>query len=369
MKKVLLASSALALVGAFASPAAAAEWDVKVGGYMTQVVGYGDSDADVSGTSVDGDFDGVDVYSDSEVHFLPSITLDNGLKFGANIQLEGSTNGDQIDESYMFVRGSFGELLLGSENSAGYKMQYNAPNAGIVSINSGTMSAWIPFSFDAGQLFRGTLGTTSLENSTNNDAQRITYFTPRFAGFQVGASYARDALQDSSGPVDADTSLHDIFDIGANYVNSFGDFNVAVSGRWGTASAADASGAPDPDIWGAGINLGFAGFTVGGAYAKQNDAGASNGRAWDVGAAYETGPWGFSVEYFNGKNRGGPEDGSAELGNESLEQYLVSGAYALASGVSLGVFGAYVDFDDASGGEEDGSVDGFVIGTGISLSF
>ena len=45
MKKVLLASSALALVGSFASPAAAAEWTVKVGGYMTQAVGFASVDA------------------------------------------------------------------------------------------------------------------------------------------------------------------------------------------------------------------------------------------------------------------------------------------------------------------------------------
>ena len=46
MKKVLLASSALALVGAIASPAAAAEWDVRVGGYMEQFVAYASSDFD-----------------------------------------------------------------------------------------------------------------------------------------------------------------------------------------------------------------------------------------------------------------------------------------------------------------------------------
>ena len=29
--------------------------------------------------------------------------------------------------------------------------------------------------------FRGTLGTTFLENDLNNDVQRFTYFTPRFS--------------------------------------------------------------------------------------------------------------------------------------------------------------------------------------------
>jgi len=379
MKKVLLASSALALVGSFASPAAAAEWNMRVGGYMTQAVGFADVDADFS-----GEFDGVDVYSDTEIHFVPSITLDNGIQFGANIQLEGNTSGDQIDESYMFIKGSFGEVLIGSENSAGYKMRYGPPNPGILGINSGTFSAWIPFSTGGDQLFRGTLGTTALEVSTNNDSQRITYFTPRFSGFQLGASYARDGEQDSSGAVDTDGALHDIFDIGANYVNSFGDANVALSGRWGTANDNDGS---DSSIWSIGTQVGFSGFTVGGAYAEQNGAGVRNGRAWSAGVAYATGPWAIGVEYFNGKNRGNGDGEAAsvgivggvpavipstltpESGDEKLEQFLVQITYSVGAGVSVSAYGAWADFDDADGGVTKDDIDGFVIGTGIALSF
>ena len=357
MKKVLLGTSAIALAAAFASPAASAEWNVRVGGYMTQAVGYGNSDANFS-----GDWDGVDVLSNSEIHFLPSITLDNGIKFGANVQLEANTSGDTIDESYMFIKGSFGEILLGSENSAGYKMSYAAPNAGIISINSGSFSSWIPFG-GHGELFRGTLGTTALEVSGNNDSQRITYFTPRFAGFQAGASYARDAQQDSSGPTNSDTGLSDIFDLGANYVNSFGDFDLAVSGRYGNAD--DNSGS-NSSIWSVGANIGFAGFTLGGAYAEQNGASHTrqNGESWDVGVSYETGPWGFSAEYFNGTNQmafGSPGD------DEDLDQYLLSASYKLAKGVKVAAFGAYVDLDEDRG--NSGEVDGFVIGTGVNLSF
>lgn len=360
MKKVLLASSALALVGSFASPAAAAEWNMRVGGYMTQAVGFADVDANFS-----GEFDGVDVYSDSEIHFVPSITLDNGIQFGANIQLEGNTNGsDQIDESYMFIKGSFGEVLIGSENSAGYKMHYGPPNPGIVGINSGTFSAWIPFSTGGDNLFRATLGTTSLEVSGNNDSQRITYFTPRFAGFQLGASYARDGQQDSSGAVDTDTNLHDIFDVGANYVNTFGDANVAISGRYGTAD--DNSGS-DSSIWALGLRVGFGGFTVGGSYAEQNGASSAraNGEAWGVGAAYETGPWALSLEYFHGSNQ--DNDALLSSDDEELEQFLVQIAYSVGQGVTVGAFGAWVDFDEDASNDLD--IDGFVLGTGISLGF
>ncbi|MDH3665853.1 MAG: porin [Paracoccaceae bacterium] len=391
MKKVLLGTSAIALAGAFASPAAAAEWEVRVGGYMEQYVAYGDPD--VPGTSnnaaapgpIGGDYSGIDSKQDSEIFFLPSITLDNGIKIGANIQLEGFQGGDQIDESYMQIKGSFGEILLGSENSAGYKMTYAAPDVSMLNVNSGSTTAFIPYSgtltgpaptsasaIVGADVFRGTLGTTFLENEGNNDAQRFTYFSPRFAGFQIGASYARDGRQDSNAQVDEDQELSNIIDIGANYVNSFGDFNIAVSGRWGTADA-PAGDNDDPTLWSAGANLGYGGFTIGGSYAVQNKAETESGRSWDAGVSYETGPWGFSFTYFNGENQ---DDENATLNgifvDEELEQFLLAARYKLAKGVALHAFGAYVDFDESlddagiAGGDD---VDGFIIGTGVKINF
>jgi predicted porin len=199
----------------------AAQWNVTVGGFMEQYVAYTDSDANFA-----GDFDGIDSKQNAEIWFLPSITLDNGIKFGANVQLEALTGGDQIDEAFVFIKGSFGEILLGSENSAGYKMTYAAPDVTFININSGSTTLFIPWSGGGAgsDLFRGTLNTTYIENSRNNDVHRFTYFTPRFSGLQVGASYARDGQQDTNAQVDSDVENSgfptDIFDIGANYVNS-----------------------------------------------------------------------------------------------------------------------------------------------------
>ena len=102
MKKVLLGTSAIALAGAMAMPANAAEWDVRVGGYYNAMVAYGSTDLPTGNTA---DFDGVDVSTNTEIFFLPSITLDNGIKIGANVQLEGETSGDTIDESYVYIKG------------------------------------------------------------------------------------------------------------------------------------------------------------------------------------------------------------------------------------------------------------------------
>ena len=73
------------------------------------------------------DFDGVDVSTNTEIFFLPKIVLDNGIQIGANIQLEGETSGDQIDESYVQIKGSFGEVNIGSENSAGSRFAAPMP--------------------------------------------------------------------------------------------------------------------------------------------------------------------------------------------------------------------------------------------------
>jgi hypothetical protein len=254
-------------------------------------------------------------------------------------------------------------------------------------------------------VFRGTLGATYIENGLNNDAQRFTYFTPRFAGFQFGVSYARDPRQDSNAQLNLDvedTDLNNITDFGANYVNSFGPVDIAVSGRYGIAFlASDFDGEDDfdaltdvdddPTIWSAGLNLGLYGFTVGGSFAEQNNYNpdefrSADGTAYDAGISYETGPWGFSFTYFHGEN--GDDENfipTVFAPDETLKQYLVALNYALAKGVDVGAFGAYVDFDEEVGdgawenaivpdsttvfnpGGDD--VDGWVVGTGIKVSF
>ena len=46
----------------------------------------------------------------------------------------------------MFIDGSFGRVLLGSENSAGYLMHYGAPDVTFLNVNSGSLTKFVPFS-------------------------------------------------------------------------------------------------------------------------------------------------------------------------------------------------------------------------------
>ncbi|TQV79819.1 porin [Denitrobaculum tricleocarpae] len=356
MKNRLLGCSALVAAGVLVAPAVQAEEPIQlgVGGFMEQYFGYGSSDID--------DRDHFDQKSDSEIIFSGSTTLDNGIQFGVNVQLEGNTNDDQIDESYAFIEGDFGRVLLGSENSAGYLMSMEAPNVGI-GINSGDQGDWVPVESDANLAARGTLGATTLENAAVNDANRLTYFTPRFSGFQGGISYTPDAEEDDNDQPSENAEFHDGIDVGINFVESFGGFDVEAFGRYGIASN-DAAGGDDPEVFGAGFAVGYAGFTVGGSYGQQDEAGENEGQAWDAGVSYETGPWGVSLSYFYGE-----AEGSTASGDEELQTIEAAASYALGPGIKVIGSVGYNDFEDDESGADDDSNDGYWVVTGIKLSF
>jgi predicted porin len=354
MKKVLLGSTALVAAGLIAAPAAMAaeKLQVGVGGYMEQWFGYSSVDQNNSTRDVDG----FDVKSDSEIHFKGSTTLDNGIEFGINVQLEANSNSsDQIDESYLIVKGSFGEINLGSENSAMYKMHY-APSDFGIGINSGDQGDWAALSgsgISSSGYFRGVLGSTYIEPNRANDSEKLTYYTPRFAGFQIGASYSPDTNQDNNGPVNRNTGVSDMVAFGANYSGDFNGVSVGVSLGYGTFLES-ASGTNEPEAYNAGITVGFGGFGIGGSWAEADNSNA-DGTAYNLGVSYETGPFGVSLTYFNGDVDNGTEQNA----------YHLSGKYALGPGVSANATLGYAEFESSKGI----AIDGTYLVTGIRLSF
>ncbi|KAB7613480.1 porin [Amylibacter sp. SFDW26] len=379
MKNTLLTTTALALT-AGAAYADGHAVDVKVGGFYNTTVAITSVD---TGTNFAGtDFDGIDVLSNAEIIFKPSITLDNGIKFGAEIQLEAGSGGgntagaatDDIDESYVYIQGDFGQVLIGSENSAGYKMTVAAPDVSPIFAQSSSLTAFVPYSGATvgANVFRGTLGATYIENAGNNDANRITYFSPRFGGLQLGVSYARDAGQ-GNGAVDNNAVTTDFVDIAANYGGSFGGVDINASARYGTASAI--AGAPDPEVWGAGLKLGFGGFSIGGSYAEQDGTagGLGDGSSYDVGIGYANGPMSYSLTYFAGENRDNEgldnvaataDDG---VNRESLDTIVLAAKYKVNSNFAVSAFVANTQFEEAGNPADD--VEGTVLGVAAQFSF
>lgn len=367
MKKILLGTTAIVAAGMIAAPSAdaAEKLKVSVGGYMEQWFGYTTADDKSS-----ADYQGFANVSDAEIHFKGMTTLDNGISVGINVQLEANSNaGDQIDESYLIVTGNFGEINLGSENSALYKMNYGPSDYGI-GINSGDQTAWVPNSVGAsGGFFRSPFGSTNVEPNRTNDSEKLTYYTPRIEGFQLGVSYIPESGQDDNGTVDRTSEVSDGYAIAANFKRDFDGFDLGLSAGYG-AFTDGVAGNDDPAAWSFGGNVGFGGFSVGGAYAgSEGTTSGDEETGYQLGAAYATGPWGVSLNYFHGEsdaiNTGGVITNDGEH-----DSFTLNGKYALGPGVTAAATLGYTEITtkntaSAANNETDGTY--FVVGMKVSF--
>jgi hypothetical protein len=389
MKKVLYGTTALVAAGVMGAGSADAKISLGLGGYMNtffSVASINESDTSTQ------DYNPTGVFSDGEVHFKGEYKHDNGITFGANVQLEmfGTANtGDTIDEKYAYVDGDFGRIVAGSENSAAYIMHYAAPNVGLP-VNSGWQTVFIPIPSGMAGVNRSPLGSTYLDYG--NDDNTLTYYTPRFWGFQVGLSYTPSVVGNGDGknfPVEADTETeyNNGFAVGVNYVEDFNGFGVAISGGYRYATVGDSlndppsgTGADDYQSVSAGLNLSYAGFTIGGSYGNEIEGkqvcppnGGNNGTctagvvsstegfAWDVGVSYEFGPWAFGVTYFHGQDEGL----LADKDQDELDSVTGGVSYALGPGISARAGVMWTDWQQESGDNQSG-IAGAV---GLSFSF
>ena len=303
MKSRLLVTTALVSAVALLSPAAnAAEWDIQIGGFYEQWVGFA-SFEDTTGEDVSD----LDVQEDGEIHFKPMITLDNGITFGANVQLEASTSEDQIDQNFLFVRGEFGEVLLGSENGAAYAMHYGVASEGI-GLDSGDAGDWIGGA-------NGALFTTSNHALRDGESQKIRYITPRFEGFQFGISYAPERREDTDGriPNEADNdgaAPEQIIQAAVNYETMVDDVSFAAS--LGGQIFGDVNGTSDTDAFmvAAGIHVGFSGFkiAVSGSHEESPENGVNDRQVIGASLGYASGPWGVSLAGIYGVQDNGGYD-------------------------------------------------------------
>jgi predicted porin len=367
MNKSLLGSTTLFAASAAMIVPAAAEEGVKLGlgGYYNTFFWVGDNDEDAGDPR---DLGATGLFADGEVHFKGKTTLDNGITFGVQIELEAFQSGDQIDENYAFIEGSFGRLVVGGYNVAGFTMQYVAPYVG-VPLNSGWITSFVPP--PVGTTVTTTLTTTggatlpfsgttiavttgfrtpalSTYLDLSNDDHGLTYFTPRFSGFQFGASYVPAATSNGEGknfPVQADRNneLHDLLSVGANFVESLGGFDVAVAAGYNRASD-DTAGTDDPVQYSAGLNIGFASVTVGGSVGVEDSDRSTDGVAWDAGATYSIGPWMFGATYFHSEVEGGAGGGEDEL--DSLQGGV---SYAVGPGITASANVLWAEWDGEGG--------------------
>jgi hypothetical protein len=372
MKKLLLGSTALVVGGAMAAPAMAADpIKMGVGGYYTFYALAGNIDPTYAFNGTVTNYRGLEILQEGEIHFIGQTKLDNGTSVGLTVELEGwvpavsSLGGQaQIDEAFVFAFGDWGRVEVGSRDGAAYRMYYGTPSALIGWGAFQHNHAWVNNAVGGNnKAYRGGLATTI--EPTWQDVNRINYFTPRFMGLQIGVGYApkmngaafnntfvntgpnanTGGICGFQGPTNMsscptnDYTYQDLFDVGVNYLNKFGDFTVALYGAFAYASFVPGfvgipgayGGAASPaniitganlstwKQWVVGAQFGFAGFTIGGALGWDNNGLGGNyytgvnNDTWfyTAGIMYETGPWQLSFMWAGFYNTNG--NGSASV--------------------------------------------------------
>lgn len=406
MKKTLLGTTALVTAGLIAGPALASDpLKVTVGGTVT--AGFYVIDADnipgaLSATPAPGDlflFGAGTSFNDTSVKLVARNidinaegTLDNGMVAGvlATLSLgddwnnQWNNNDATFRELFAYLEGGFGRFEIGGTDGAAFKMHYTSPwfvpGNGVDSPNilnsvggfvAGSVVATVPTTAVT------TLTTVGFRHSTFSlmaaDSNKVSYFTPRFAGFQLGLSYTPETTFNGPNPNGLglnpnNSSIEDVVEVALNYAGSFGGVDVGVSGFYVTGDAPILNSSPE-EI-GVGLNLGMAGFTLGGAWYESEDLATPSGalaglptvkeEVWTVGLSYATGPWTVGIAYLN-------DEISTTGFSTDMTTWQAGGGYNLGSGVDVGLDLQMSSIDTGLAGISD--IDSISGGLVLSVSF
>jgi len=313
MKKILLGTTAIAAAALYAQ-SAQAQLTVSLGGYTEFFGAYYEDD---SSNRTNREFQ-----LETEIVVRADGKADNGLLYGAKVELQNSTpttqgsnsTGIGTDEASVYLAGTWGRLELGDFDGAADTLAIYAPLVGIEQVDGdaydflvNTPTTGTRAGFNLGGLPNGTI----VKLPDSGDATKIMYITPRFAGFQAGASYATEGSSQAQDVVAFKTAggYKDFWEGGVNWTGEFAGFSIAAgaTAAGGTGQDTPFTGLSLEDFWSwqAGGQVGYAGFKVGGGYYDGGDFGrvsgapntSSDSSAWHLGASWTTGPLAVGVTY------------------------------------------------------------------------
>jgi predicted porin len=384
MRKILLGTTGVvgaALIGLGAAQAQEAP-RVTVGGFMLTQMNYQDDDLDKAngaptGVGAAGTIarDEIDFKNEVEISLTVAGKAANGLAYGAVIEIQNDGTGGSvmdIDEAYVFLgTPTLGQIRFGEEDSAASLLQVRHPALA----TSGTDGDWDD---GLGSASAFTAGGPSLMAGINdgNDATKIVYLSPQFAGFDFGISFSPNrnegdrviagrALDSLAGTITATnghrdaTGLTNEISLGLRYRGNFGGVGIAAGVGYQTAEAARATATggaaaarPDLEAYTVGLNLSAFGFTVGGEYtwgqysstvsATPNRMGADDSSHYALGVTYTTGA--ISVGAFYGAAEQDTNASAAQKREQTV--WGISGLYAIAPG--LDVYATYAQLEDTN---------------------
>ena len=321
MKKLAIS----AVVAALLSTTALAE--VTISG--TSEFYYKNDDSQI--TANNGDSMGT---TDNEIIITFSKKNDTGLEFGMVTELDVTTDSSTTtDESYMYISGSAGKLVLGGNDA--------------VTDNFGIGEQDIMDEEVTGTYTSATIQSNAGEKSYGADLTKASYFTPTFGGFQAGVSF-----YDSGATGTTDSTSY-----GASYTID----NLKIGYTNGSQEVA--AGTVDNESQSLGAKLALGNATLIAAMSKVE------GDDEDIdtigfGASYKV-----NADITVAASTMNSEDSLDLSGTEKeeLTQHMLEIKYQIAPG--LAGYVNYTDYDYKNGGEASTDDNGAVTQFKIAASF
>lgn len=362
MKKVLLGTTALIGALGFASVAAADAPRVTVGGFI-----------DFQAAHVSEDLDGgrrdYGFRNDTEVHFRVDGRTDAGLGYGAVVELEADVTADTTgsglnsDRTYIYLDGDWGRFELGSNSDAASALKVDAST--LARATGGIDGDWFRFAVApaAGFIVRPDLPVSHggvLTPGATENATKITYYSPRFSGFQVGLSFAPNTGDrgQTSQYFDLNGQFEDVISGGVSYNNQFDQVALGLSATFEIGDST-VPALEDLEAWALGASVGFGGFSVAASYGDvEGFAGANDADYWTLGGAYDFGSFGLSATYLDSSVDTG-------AGDNDFQNLSLGADYAAAPGLTPYVELNFFEYDGVAGLDNDGTV--FIVGTQLAF--
>jgi predicted porin len=354
-RKILLASTAL--IGALVATDAARAATVSPGGALdltlTGFLGFRAHGGDLDNARLDPTVaNGLDFSNDTEVHVVArGRDESSGIEYGATVEFEVDTNTtNNTDETWIFVRGGFGEFRFGDEDGP---VDNSFVGGRTVAAGTGGIDGSI---VDA-------VAASAVAPFNSGDDTKIRYYTPSFGGFSVGASYTPNAGGGDNVAL-KNVDPQDFFEGALVYegeVAGVGLLASLVGGHCRLEQTAD----DDCWNWGGGAVVNLFGFQLGAGYFKENFAGQEKD-ALSLGVAYGFGPLNVSLTYGWVLD----SDDLVVNGNQVDEpkNIVASADIALMPGLVLAGDVGYFDNDVTAGPSEDDD-DGWQAVTRLRLAF
>ncbi|MCW9036179.1 MAG: porin [Rhodospirillales bacterium] len=364
MKKLLIGTTALVAAGIIAAPAMAADpITLKLGGKMAHWAGSVSNQDTFEAQAANVSARAFDVKDDSEIYFMGSTKLDNGLSVSVKVELEADQHngGTSIDHSFMRIATpSMGAIIMGSVGGSN-----KVPDE-----SYGTEDA------DASDWYTMPGGTFSHQgqSTSRTDATRIDYTSPSFGGFKVGAGMLPELQASLTAPTgsNATTANALAYYYKASYTGKFGGVGLNLNAQYVNIDRNTATGTgtqTDTDWYeyrGQG-SVSFAGFTLGGSFRDYHTESAADpmvGDVYNIGIGYETGPYNFTLTRYRSAFQGS----TAVAGDDTITNHSIGVSYNMGGGIKANA--GYTDFElEEEAKTAAAKNSGHILAVGISAAF